>query len=142
VDEMQDLMLIRASSICQQALGGFGYLDFYISAPYCIGLEITREGSALSEHLGRFLNPRKYKPMLDCGAIKHHAVIDFRCPSLSHSRKRHDHLYTVQFLGTFREAEIWHQEQIVKVVVNGKASGEATETLTEVKRRVSGGGYE
>ncbi len=58
-EERLDSLIAMLMLLCSamQALGGNGYMDFFISDPYCMGLELTREGSSINEHLGRFLNP-------------------------------------------------------------------------------------
>ena len=119
-----------------QALGGRGYLDFYISDPYFVGLEITRESSALNEHLGRFMNTSKYKPMLDSGAIQDHAVVDFRSPPQAgvpvRPRLEDQFLYTVQFLPGFTEARIWHRGASHEVHVHGRGSSDYLSALSMV----------
>lgn len=107
-----------------QALGGNGYMDFFISDPYCVGLELTREGSSITEHLGRFLNPDKYRPMLENGSVQKHAVVDFRTQGNGHRFKTDPHLYTVLFEQNFTQATIWNQGSASRPLqVHGTATG-------------------
>lgn len=69
-----------------QTCGGRGFADMFIAKPECIVLEATRDGKDLNEHLGRFLDPQKYEPLLSIGGVKQHAVVDFRSPGSARPR--------------------------------------------------------
>ena len=96
---------------------GRGFADLYISPPESLVLEATRDGEDLTQNLNRFLDPRKYEPLLQSGAVKQHAVIDFRSPSSAAPRVQDQHLYNVVFRPAFAEAVIYHmgEQQIVQV---------------------------
>ena len=99
-------------------------MDFFISDPYCVGLELTREGSNITEHLGRFLDPDKYGPMLENGSVQKHAVVDFRTRGDGNRFKKDPHLYTVLFKQNFTQATIWNQGFASKPLqVRGSATG-------------------
>ena len=80
-------------------------------------LEATRDGKDMTQHLNRFLDPRKYEPLLQNGGVKQHAVIDFRSPGCATPRMQNQHLYNVVFRPAFAEAVIYHMggQQLVRV---------------------------
>lgn len=51
-----------------------GYVDFYINGVYNIGIELTRDGNELTEHVARFLDGGTYSPL----KLKSWVVVDFR----------------------------------------------------------------
>ena len=104
-----------------QTLGGRGFADLYISPPESTVLEATRDGKDMTQHLNRFLDPRKYEPLLQSGAVKQHAVIDFRSPGSATPRMQDQHLYNVVFRPAFREAVIYHMGEQQPVRVAGRA---------------------
>ena len=51
-----------------------GYVDFYIDGSHCIGIELTRDGKLLSQHVARFSPDGIYAPL----QLKSWVVVDFR----------------------------------------------------------------
>ena len=100
-----------------QALGERGFADLYISPPECMVLEATRDGKDMSQHLDRFLDPRKYEPLLQSGGVKQHAVIDFCSPGSATPRMQGQHLYSVVFQPGHEGAVIYHMggQQLVRI---------------------------
>jgi hypothetical protein len=115
----------------EQALGGQGFVDFYLSEPLRAALEITRDGRGITDHLQRFLQPDKYQPMLDCGAVTQYAVVDIRSPSTEHTtqaqpRLQHANLYTVLVDQGFRSAKLFHGgDEPVTLTIKGNADAES-----------------
>ena len=101
-----------------QTPGGRGFADLYISPPEPTVLEATRDGKDMTQHLDRFLDPRKYNPLLQSGAVKQHAVIDFCSPASATPRMQDHHLYSVVFQSSFAEAVDNHMggQRLVRVV--------------------------
>ena len=100
-----------------QTLGGRGFADLYISPPESMVLEATRDGKDMTQHLDRFLDPRKYEPLLQSGGVKQHAVIDFCSPGSATPRMQGQHLYSVVFQPGYEEAVIYHMggQQLVRI---------------------------
>lgn len=106
-----------------QVWGAKGYVDFYLPEPLCMALELTRDSDRWQEHLQRFEPPDpqaaraagKYYPMIECGAVKHWAVVDFLSPpkqQQSPPPQQHARLYSVSML-SWDSAEIWHMGELV-----------------------------
>ncbi len=104
-----------------QALGGRGFADLYISPPECMVLEATRDGKDMSQHLHRFLDPRKYESILQSGGLKQHAVIDFCSPGSATPRMQGQHLYSVVLQPAYEEAVIYHMGGQQPVRIAGRA---------------------
>ena len=104
-------------SLHLQAFGAGGMVDFFLPEPLSMALELTRDGSRLSEHIARFLDAGKYGPLLQCGAVTQHAVVDLRSPPASRTaaspRRQDAHLYTVLFRDDFHSAELWHEGEMI-----------------------------
>ena len=113
-----------------QAHGGRQFADLYISPPESMLLEATRDGKDLTQHLNRFLDPRKYGPLLQSGAVKQHAVIDFCSPGSAAPRVQDQHLYNVVFRPAFAEAVIYHMGEQQTVQVAGRADDATQSALT------------
>ncbi len=95
-------------------------------------LEATCDGKDLKEHLGRFLDPAKYKPMFDNGLVKQHAVLDFRSPGARQAqpRKTDEHLWSVVFVDGFGEAWVHHMGGCFHVWVKGNADEATRQALS------------
>jgi len=94
-----------------QALGGYGFAGFYLPPPDGLVLEATRDGKDISGHLNRFLDPEKYLPLYNSGAVKKHAVVDFRSPATPHAHQAQpcipaEELFTVLLSGDFSVAQV------------------------------------
>ena len=100
-----------------QTLGSRGFADLYISPPESMVLEATRDGKGMTQHLDRFLDPRKYEPLLQSGAVKQHAVIDFCSTGRATPRMQGQHLYSMVFQPGFEAAVIHHMggQQLVRI---------------------------
>ena len=122
-----------------QSLGGHGYVDFYISLPLGILLEVTREGLEVPEHLGRFLDPKKYGPLVNSEKVTEYAVVDFRCPNNDDLALEpdfaHEHLYTVVFLPDYKEAVIHHMhtKKTVKLMTGNKLTFKTEMLMAAIK---------
>ncbi|KAG5183716.1 hypothetical protein JKP88DRAFT_262945 [Tribonema minus] len=92
----------------RQALGANGFVDFFVSAPYRAAVELTRDGHNLRQHLQRFRETSKYKPMFDGGVAKSFAVLDVRSPGQSRPQFRDEHLWTVLMDADFQSATMYH----------------------------------
>ena len=113
-----------------QALGGGGFADFYIGRPMATLLEVARDGKKVEEHLGRFKENRKYKPMVESEHVRQYAVVDFRSWSKyppappAAPTIRDPALWTVLFSQDFTRATIIHMGQQEEVRLNGRAAPE------------------
>jgi hypothetical protein len=118
-------------------------VDFYLSEPLRAALEITRDGRGITDHLQRFLQPDKYQPMLDCGAVTQYAVVDIRSPSTAHTtqaqpRLQHANLYTVLVDAGFGSAKLFHGgDAQVTLTIKGTADAESLSFLQEAATAAS-----
>ena len=92
-------------------------------------LEATRDGKDVTQHLNRFLDPRKYEPLLQSGGVKQHAVIDFCSPGSATPRMQGQHLYSVVFQPGFEEAVVHHMGEQQLVQVAGRANNATRSAL-------------
>ena len=104
-----------------QAFGSRGFADPYISPPESMVLEATRDGKDMTQHLHRFLDPRKYEPLLQIGGVKQHAVLNFCSPSSATPTMQGQYLYSVVFQPGLEEAVIYHMGEQQPVQIAGRA---------------------
>ena len=76
-----------------------GYIDFFISGSHRIGIEITRDGKDLKEHIDRFTGI--YAPL----NIKSWVVVDFRQRKPAATNRKAGTVFVV-FAADFRRATI------------------------------------
>ncbi|KAG5183880.1 hypothetical protein JKP88DRAFT_315836 [Tribonema minus] len=113
------------------AFGITGYVDFYVPAPYCAALELTRDGQLVEGHLARFQDPLKYKPLIDCGMVTQYAVVDIRSPGSQPDMSAvtgSEHLFTVLMDDGYESATIYHNgrpPQTIRVAGSSTSESEA-----------------
>lgn len=70
------------STFVGQLFGVDGFLDLYVSEPWCWGFELLRDGRGLTEHTNRFMPGGVYHKMKDRGQLKHIVVLDMRAENM------------------------------------------------------------
>jgi len=61
-----------------QLFGVEGFLDLYVSEPWCWGFELLRDGEGINEHFNRFLEGGRYFKMRERGQLKQMVLLDMR----------------------------------------------------------------
>eukprot|EP00611_Tribonema_gayanum_P029011 TRINITY_DN7647_c0_g1_i2.p1 TRINITY_DN7647_c0_g1~~TRINITY_DN7647_c0_g1_i2.p1 ORF type:complete len:236 (+),score=47.46 TRINITY_DN7647_c0_g1_i2:835-1542(+) len=119
-----------------QTLAANGCVDFFLPASYKAAVELTRDGHNLTQHLQRFRETSKYKPMFDGGVAESFAILDMRSPGQSPPQFRDEHLWTVLMDADFQSATVYHGgSPLKKLKLIGDAGEESRNALRAAAAR-------